>query len=342
MHNILIIKIGALGDVLRTTCILPGLKNKFPDAVIHWITAPGAEPLLSYNPLIDHVILQKEATDNNRTVLPDYDLVINLDDDQWACDLSVTIEARNFVGAYSRLGEIEYTPDSADWFDMSLVSRFGKRQADRLKKRNRRTYPEILFSILGIKDACSSLIIPEQYRDRAKFFSRDHFVLNHPVIGLSTGAGRRWRFKQLSEKKTALLAEYSSKTFSPNILLLGGQAEKERNRTIEDLARCSVINSGNDHCLLAFSALVELCDLVVTSDSLTLHIATALKIPAVTFFGPTSAHEIDLFGQGEKIIPDIPCICCYLTDCDIRPTCMDKISIEAIGSSMKFFIPTHP
>ena len=45
--EILIIKTGALGDVLRTTTLLHPLKQKYPLARITWITAAAAVPLLA-------------------------------------------------------------------------------------------------------------------------------------------------------------------------------------------------------------------------------------------------------------------------------------------------------
>lgn len=37
--KILIVKIGAIGDVLRTTSILKGLKGKYKGAEIDWLTS---------------------------------------------------------------------------------------------------------------------------------------------------------------------------------------------------------------------------------------------------------------------------------------------------------------
>ena len=87
MTTILIIKLGALGDVLRTTCILPGLHHKYPDAKISWLTADNAVCLLEDNPLIDTVIPMEDlalATLKKNT----YNLVISLDDEKAACNLA--------------------------------------------------------------------------------------------------------------------------------------------------------------------------------------------------------------------------------------------------------------
>ena len=54
--RLLVIKLDSLGDVLRTTCILPALKEKFPHAQVTWITMAEAMPLLENNPSVDRVV----------------------------------------------------------------------------------------------------------------------------------------------------------------------------------------------------------------------------------------------------------------------------------------------
>ncbi len=45
-ERILIIKMGAKGDVLRSTSILTGLKEKYPDSHITWVVEKGSQELL--------------------------------------------------------------------------------------------------------------------------------------------------------------------------------------------------------------------------------------------------------------------------------------------------------
>jgi len=58
--RILVVKLAAVGDVLRTTSILPSLARKYPGAEITWITRTNATPLLKGNPLIDRVLSIEE------------------------------------------------------------------------------------------------------------------------------------------------------------------------------------------------------------------------------------------------------------------------------------------
>lgn len=50
----------------------------------------------------------------------------------------------------------------------------------------------------------------------------------------------------------------------------------------------------------------------------------------VVLFGPTSSTEVELFGLGEKVVPDLDCLVCYKRVCDFIPNCMDSISVDMV------------
>lgn len=138
----LIIKLGALGDVIRTTPLLRVL-----DAEITWVTSSLARPLLEENPLIAQLVVMDEPGFHlDRR----YELVINLEDDIPAAELASCAAAGDIVGPYLNGSGVAYNTSSSEWFDMSLSSRHGREKADELKMRNRKTYQEMIFSALGM------------------------------------------------------------------------------------------------------------------------------------------------------------------------------------------------
>jgi len=100
-----------------------------------------------------------------------------------------------------------------------------------------------------------------------------------------------------------------------------------------------LLDTGCDNSLLEFAAIVDLCDLIITADTLALHIATALNKKIVALFGPTSSNEIELYGRGIKLCSPDGCKCYYRKYCSEETSCMEKISsqmvIEAISSLLK-------
>ncbi|PIO04453.1 hypothetical protein COT48_00265, partial [Candidatus Woesearchaeota archaeon CG08_land_8_20_14_0_20_47_9] len=114
----------------------------------------------------------------------------------------------------------------------------------------------------------------------------------------------------------------------------GGPEEAGRNRALLSRVKSKIIDSGCDNRLLDFAGIINLCSVLVTSDSLAMHIVLALKKPVVVFFGPTSSAEIELYSLGVKILPELECLCCYKKRCDKKPNCMDMISKDAIVNAV--------
>lgn len=336
--EILLIKLGAIGDVLRTTSVLAALNKKYPDCSVSWVTKKESFDILKNNELISKIYLIDENL-AEKLKGKEFDLLISLDDEDNACSLASSLKTKKLVGSYMQNGKRVYTDDSASWFDMSLISGFGKRKADELKALNAKSYQEHLFNMLGLENHISyepMLSLQNEDVKFAKKFSGRHGISRKDtVIGINTGAGGRWQDKRLSEEKTALLIDRLNEGIkNAKILLFGGHNEISRNEKIKSLVKTKIIDSGCGNSLMEFSSLVNLCRVIVTSDSLALHVAVALKKKVVCFFGPTPQSEIELYLRGRKIAPEYSCMCCYKNECNPKP----DYSIDEMADAVKGFV----
>lgn len=338
MFEVLILKTGALGDVVRTTALLPGLHQLHPGARVTWITAPDAVDLVRLNPQVAEVIAVDTKSrprfdaEAAKLAARRFDWVISLDDEQPLCRLASSLNAARLSGAHLDAdGERRYTADVAPWFDMGLLSVHGKARADELKVRNRRSHPEILCSMLGLAPGKPRLDFePRQASFAIEFERRTKLRDNGPVVGLNTGAGGRWRSKMLSIERTVEVANRLHQALEGKVtfVLFGGADERERNRQIaaELSARVRLVDAGVDNALLEFAALVDRCDLMLTSDSLGLHVALARDVRTVAFFAPTSAAEIEMFDLGEKVASTAPDYCSYKPDADTSTLTAERLA----------------
>jgi len=334
--KILIIKLGAIGDVIRTTSILSGLKSKYKDCEIDWITKKESFEILKNNRLIDKIYSIGQNLDD-KIKNKEYDLIINLDDGNDACKLAAEIKHKKIIGAHSHNNKRIYTEDSSLWFDMGLISKFGKQKADELKAKNKKTYQEILYQILDLEyeKQLPILILSENESSFGKKFVEKNNIKNQDlVIGINTGAGGRWQDKKLSIQKTIKLIDKLNNKINAKLILFGGSKEKERNNKIKESTKTSIIDAGCDNSLMEFASLVNLCNIIITSDSLALHIGVALKKEVVAFFYPTSSNEIELYSKGIKIIAKGNSYCSYQTKCDDPP----KWDIDEIVKAAKSLI----
>lgn len=335
MYKILIIKLGALGDVLRTTSILKGLKEKHKPADITWVTKRESLDLLKNNKEIDSLLEFKPGLKNK--LKETYDLVICLDDDHEACELSSAVKKKQIIGAYIDKGKKTYTDSASLWFDMGLLSKFGKEKADEVKKKNKKTYQQIMENILGIKADKQILDLAKEEVSYGKaFMEKNNLKSSDLIIGVNTSAGHRWGLKRLPIGKTVDLISKLKNKLNAKVILLGGPEEVQRNYTI--VQKTKSIDAGCDNTIMQFAGIMSICNLIIASDSLAMHIALALKKKTVAFFAPTSAAEIEMYSLGKKVISGSECYCCYRKDDDFHPNCMDAIKAEDIFKAVKEII----
>src|SRR5579863_6894607 len=96
-QKILIVKLDAIGDVLRTTCLLKPLKAKYPKAEITWLTRAASAGVLQHNPLIDRILtLESDAHVYLHTKR--YDVVVNPDTSETSARLATLAKAKKKFG----------------------------------------------------------------------------------------------------------------------------------------------------------------------------------------------------------------------------------------------------
>jgi len=152
--NVLINKLGATGDVVRTTPLLHRLRGS-----VTWITAAKNAVLLEgLTDKLRHFPWEARA----RALDTSYDLAINLEDTLEVAQFLKSARPTEIFGAHADLsGNLCYTDDSKSWFDLSLISSHGRQKADHLKLLNRQSYQELIFGGLGLRFAAEPYLLPE-------------------------------------------------------------------------------------------------------------------------------------------------------------------------------------
>lgn len=326
--NILIIKKDAAGDVLRTTVILEPLKEKFPDYKIIWLVSAKNRDVLEGNTYIDEI--WTDTPENLQAIsFFQFDVVINLDLSSDSLITAGIAKTKIFYGfRYNKNREIQYSNKSAEeWF---LIS-----HNDEIKKRNRKTYQQFIAEISELK-RYGEIIVPlkKSSIEKAENFSKKHNLSDKHIIGINTGSGSRWSTKKWPEKNLVhLIKMLTDKKYT--VLLFGGEEEKDIMERLEDKSNPYLISTGYNNTIPDFFALLNLCDIVVSADTLAMHAATGLKKKVVALFGPTSPYEIEDYSRMEKIITPMDCFCCYKRECNKVPSCMEMINPETVFSAIE-------
>lgn len=322
--KILIIKLDAVGDVLRTTSILKPLKKKYPYSYIEWCTRKNSLELFDHNPFVDEVItIEDDAL--FRISAEEFNIVINLDTSKLSSSIASIANAKQKFGfILNSKGYVEATNEAAQqWLEMSAF--------DDVKKLNKKTYQQIMYEILELNLPVELPVIVLSEKEREKILSKNFlskFNSAKPTIGLNLGVGTKWPSKGWSLKRWKELIEILGDN-RYNLILLGGPEETEIiSQLVKDYK--FLINSGCHNSLLEFTAIVDLCDVVITADTLALHIATAIQKKIIALFGPTSSNEIELYGKGIKLSSTDECKCYYKKYCSEVVSCMEKITPQMV------------
>ena len=82
------------------------------------------------------------------------------------------------------------------------------------------------------------------------------------------------------------------------------------------------------------------CRLIVTCDSLGLHLALALRKNVVALFGPTAPEQIHMYGLGIKLTPTVEraCIPCFQSQCRSDNGCMEHITVDMVGDAVDILL----
>lgn len=332
--RVLMVKLAATGDVLRTTAFLPAIHQQWPGARVTWLTRPSAAQLFDGNPLVDEVLTTDDAITTARLATEEFDVVLCPDADPDAAVLASMAKGKERRG-YRRdeQGRIVGLSEGAErWLQMGL--------SDANKKANTETYQHLVAQVLGFgpEEVREPILEPSDAdaADAAAFVQSLKVPADRPLIGINTGAGGRWLYKQWTKEHQQTFLKLCDEA-GLAVLLLGGPEEVQRHRDLLAFAaQMPVYDAGNHNSYGRFAALIDQCRVVVTSDSLAVHVTAARKKPAVVLFGPTSSAEIELYGRGTKITPPgMDCLCCYLPRCDKVPHCQAMIAPEAVLAAVQ-------
>jgi heptosyltransferase-2 len=272
--KILIIKLGAAGDVVRTTTLL----HLFKKDEVDWITSKENSILLKDNPFVTRVVISDELIRSN---LDEYDLVINLEDNFESSEIVRSVKFKELFGCYSKDNKLTYTDSSSAWFDLSLISKFGKQKADELKYENKLSFQELIFKGLGYEFKGEPYILPNSTETDLR-----------GDIAISPKAGNRWPMKNWAyfDELADIL---KNKGFIVNFL-------PQRPSMLEHLSDL------RNHKLL------------ISGDSLPMHFALGSNVKCLTFFLCTSANEIYDYGIQTKLVSPLLKEFFYRQDFDER------------------------
>ncbi|MCP3900913.1 MAG: glycosyltransferase family 9 protein [Desulfobacteraceae bacterium] len=310
--KVLIVKLGALGDVINTLPLVINIK-KHLNAEIHWLVAPLSLPLVSDHESVDKTILFDK--NSLKTSLPDtlkkirqtkYDIVL---------DLQRLLKSGLFCMAAKTNRKIGF--DKKRCKEMSWVFPFERIKPADPNAHMLTQYMEFAKH-LGIESNQIDWNIPWQNNEKSDLAS-EYIVLN---IG-ATKPANRW-----SPENFAKLSDMIDKKTSFKTLITGGAEDKPFADIIQEKADCQIKNLCGKTSLKELSQIIADAKCVISCDTGPMHLAVALKTNLIALFGPSNPYRTGPY-HGTIIQKNIECSPCNKKKCE-DPICMEKIKPEHV------------
>jgi heptosyltransferase-2 len=317
-RRLLIIKLGAIGDVIRTTPLLSPLKAQHPNALIYWLT---------YSPdvLPESVDVKLDFTLQNLLTIEstEFDFAVNLDKDREACALMNRVHAAVKKGFMLKDGKC--APIDADAHHKFYTGVF-----DDVSKANTASYPQEIFEIAGFKFHGEEYAL-DNHEAGQHIWKLDR---TKPIVGLNTGCGGRWTTRLWADENWTALAKKLIEQ-GCEVVLLGGEQEHQKNLVYADTTGATYFGFFS---LKTFIDLIDQCDAVVSQVTMAMHLALGRKKQLVLLNNIFNKHEFELYGRGEIIEPPTGCDCYYAPKCLREKNggvhCMKDISPDTVFNAV--------
>lgn len=322
-QRILLIKLGAIGDVVRTTPLLRRLRQEYPGCYITWLTLT---PAILPQQEVDE-ILKFDFASALQLMARRFDVAINLDKEKEACALLLKVEAGRKFGYTLRETDGVPWPQNEQANHKFLTGVF-----DQLSLENQKPYVQEIFELCGF-DFQGEEYIFDTHDDKGYNWSA--LPTGRPRIGLNTGCGDRWTTRLWSDEKwVALITQLQQAGYAP--VLLGGEAEDARNRRLHTDTGAAYLGT---FPLPQFINLLHQMDGIVTQVTMAMHISIALRKPTILMNNIFNPYEFDLYGRGQLVQPDKQCMCFYRGSCQLGTSCMEDLPAEKVFAAVQASVP---
>jgi len=289
-NNILVVKFGAIGDVIMATPTLRALRKRFPKAHISLLVGEWSKEAAEGNPNLDELIVVDDAIFVKKQLLRVISLVRSLRKRKF--DLVVNLHRSLAMNLFTR-----FVAKERAGFNRSGEGRFNTIRVDCAPIENlheAQKYLEVAKAIGAPEEELEyDFYFSEEDESAARKFLADSGVdLNKDrVLGFMVGGGRNpgmfLASKQWGVDKWAELAGMVIESLGAKVVFLGDRDDYLAGEDVRARMRHKAANLCGKTTIKQAGALIGLLNLIVTPDSALMHIGAAVGTPVIALFGPT-------------------------------------------------------
>ncbi len=332
MTNILIVRLGALGDVVHAIPAAAALRAAFPDARIDWLVEAKHREILDLVTVIDRVIPVRrasvtgwsEAVKELRQTA--YDVALDLQGLMKSAVLARASGAARVIGfsiwhLREKTARPFYSQTGSDDVGTHVIQKNLK-----------------LLETIGVKD--DRIAFPLAHVESAALRSiRSMAGDGQPFALINPGAAwpnKRWPAERFGEIATFLRDVRGIASF-----VLWGPGEEQLARAVAE-ASAAAARPAPPTSVADLLALSREASLMISGDTGPLHIAAAAGTPTVAIFGPTDASRNGPWSADDVVISRYEgCGCHYDRRCRRSSWCLGGVTVAEVTAAVQQRLSLH-
>lgn len=315
VKKIVVLRLGAMGDILFATPALRALKAKYPGCHITYIALGKWRFVLQHNPNVDRFFGLKYCHPRAVASLAheEFDLLINLHETEDAARVCQSLKAKERRGDQWRDGKLVHDENSRY---------LQPNESIRGMILEGITFPALHCRIAGVSptDLHYDLFPSWPHRWRAAWFWRRHRLMDAIALHLDSRGAPSKQWNPESVRSVARLMP------SQQFLILGYRKDRALTRPLEALPNITV----NYDDVLTQAELIRRCRLFVGIDSGPRQVASAMRVPVLCLVGPRPSETLERFDNEFYLQTSCPKSPCFEATCPDKRDCMAQIPPQAI------------
>jgi lipopolysaccharide heptosyltransferase I len=327
-NRILIVKLGALGDVVHAIPVAAALRRAFPATRIDWLVGGGNRAILDLVPVIDRrLVINGGMLDAVRELRrAKYDVALDLQGLLKSALLARLSGARRVIGFSSTyLRERLARPLYTETHDPGGGGMYHPTNRSHVIWTNL-----ALLEPLGVHAAAPEFPIEATESDVAR-----HVQLRSGGRYSALNPGAAWPNKRWPPARFGAVASALSSKYGMSSVVLWGPGEK----TLAD----EVVAHSNGTAFVSpessiadLVALLRGATLLVSGDTGPAHIGAAVGTPIVGIYGPTRPSRNGPWGVNDVTVSrDAVCQCHHLRQCRLDRMCLLDIEVDEVMGAVE-------
>ncbi len=349
-YKFLVLRLSAVGDVIRTLPAVKALKESYPFSHITWIVEESSMNLVQSQPGIDEVILfprkrwtrEIKSLKGIRRTLQEmkvfisglrkrkFDIVLDFHGILKSGLLSF------LSGAPKRIGFDRGSSREGNFLFSTVKVRLPNKRLSRFERNFR------LLKGLGLEPSSgdSKLHIPTEDKSYIdSFFKAVTLPIKRPLVVIHPGTSPKTAYKRWMPDHYSLLADRLIGQLGGSAIFTWGPGELKWIEGIRNGMKAESILAPRTETLTQLGEVFRRCDLYVGGDTGPTHIASLVGVPVVVIYGPTDPVVNEPFGRHVKVRKDVGCNPCRNRNCK-ELTCLEAVTVDDVLKGVKEIIST--